>query len=79
MTGINDGLFYVKTPMPSPLQSQVCSYDRFNRHTCEGYGWTTLADAGQPSSRVSYVNTWKPQGALSPPLLSPSTHPPPLC
>ncbi|GAX84925.1 hypothetical protein CEUSTIGMA_g12346.t1 [Chlamydomonas eustigma] len=45
------------------MMMQVCSYDRFNRHTYEGYGWLSLPGAGRasPASAVHYVHTWRPQ------------------
>ena len=45
--------------------AQVCSYDHFNRHTCEGYGWLALGDESSVGSAVHYVHTWKPQGESS--------------
>ncbi|GBF94402.1 hypothetical protein Rsub_07216 [Raphidocelis subcapitata] len=42
------------------LTLQVCSYDNWDRYTCEGYGWTQL-DAS-PGSAARCVQTWKPLG-----------------
>ena len=41
---------------------QVCTYNRRNRYTCEGYGW--LGGLQVPGSSVRYVHTWKPLGSM---------------
>ncbi|GMH40514.1 hypothetical protein BSKO_08418 [Bryopsis sp. KO-2023] len=44
------------------LLFQVCSYDHWDRYTCEGYGWTPLAGMC-PGARTLEINTWKPAGS----------------
>ena len=53
-------------PPPAPPPTlQVCSYDRWDRGTTEGYGWLQLGPATCPGSNVHYVPCWKPQGRCS--------------
>jgi hypothetical protein len=47
---------------PSLFGGQVCSYDPWDRYTCEGYGWLQLGPLAACSSHV--VHTWKPLGAM---------------
>lgn len=46
-----------------PIPLQVCTYNRRNRYTCEGYGWLSLGGRHAPGPVVKQVRCWKPQGA----------------
>lgn len=41
---------------------QVCTYDLWDRHTTEGYGWVQLGPNTSSGSCTHYVDTWKPLG-----------------
>lgn len=51
------------------FSTQVCTYDRWDRATTEGYGWmqlgAALATAGSSGSTTHYINTWRPLGAVT--------------
>ncbi|PNW74559.1 hypothetical protein CHLRE_12g495350v5 [Chlamydomonas reinhardtii] len=43
---------------------QVCTLDKLNRYTSQGYGWLALADAGVPGAATHRVKTWRPLGTI---------------
>jgi len=49
-------------PTNQTTNHQVCSYDLWDRYTCEGYGWLQLTPV--PGSSTHVAPTWKPLGAL---------------
>ena len=48
--------------LPPCLPLQVCTLDKLNRYTSQGYGWLALADAGVPGAATHRVKTWRPLG-----------------
>ncbi|GIL65137.1 hypothetical protein Vafri_18949, partial [Volvox africanus] len=42
---------------------QVCTLDKLNRYTSEGYGWLSL-DGRVPGSGTYIIRTWKPLGTI---------------
>lgn len=46
------------------LLLQVCTYDRSNRYTSEGYGWLPLGGhaCAVPGVGTHVVRTWRPLG-----------------
>ncbi len=41
----------------------MCTLDKLNRFTVQGYGWTALDGARVPGSALGVVRTWRPAGA----------------